>query len=87
MAAMRSMVRLRHRNGGAGDDDQLIDVGSGGPQEYVLSRLHGLHEALAAAQLPYLHPVAHQRTESLAAEFAPGAALQHRIAGIHIVEG
>ena len=79
-------VRLRHRDGGAGNDDQLVDVGGGGAEEYVLPRLHGLYKALAAAQLPYLHPVAHQRAESLAPEPAPGAALQHLIAGVHIVE-
>ena len=52
----------------------------------VAALLHRLHKALAVAQLPDLHPVAHQGAEALAAEFSPGAALERPAAGIHIVE-
>ena len=79
-------VRLCHRYGRRGQDHQLVDVGSGGAGKLVAALLHCLHKALAVTQLPDLHPVAHQGAEALAAEFAPGAALERPAAGIHIVE-
>ena len=79
-------IRFRHRNGSGGDDDQLVDIGGSRAEEHVLSRLHRLHEALAAAQFPYLHPVAYQRAESFAPELAAGAAPEHLASGVHVIE-
>ena len=79
-------IRLRHRDGGGGQDDQLIDIGGGGTGKHIAARLHSLHKALAPAQVADLDPVAHQRAHALPAELSAGAALQHLGSGIYIVE-
>ena len=79
-------VRLRHRDGGGSQDDQLIDIGGGGTGKHIAARLHSLHKALAHAQVADLDPVAHQRAHTLTAELSAGAALQHLGSGIYIVE-
>ena len=79
-------IRVRHRQGGGGDDHQLVDVGRRRAVEGVAAGLHRLHKALAAAQLPDLDPVPHQGRQPLPAELAPGPALQGLRPGVHIVK-
>ena len=79
-------VGIRHRDGGGGDDHQLIHIGGGGPLELAGAGLDGLDDPFSPAQLLDLHPVAHQGAHALLAELAPGAALDDPAAGIHIVE-
>ena len=79
-------IRLRHRDGGGGQDDQLIDIGGGGTGKHIAARFHSLHKAFAPAQVADLDPVAHQRAHALPAELSAGAALQRLGSGIYIVE-
>ena len=61
-------------------------LAAAGREKTLLPRLDRLHEALAAAQLPHLHPVAHQRAESFAPELAAGAAPEHLASGVDVIE-
>ena len=73
-----------HRPGG--DDHQLIDIGHRRPGKGIAPGQDLLHEALAAAQLPHLYPVADQWGDAFLPEFPPGPAGQQFGTGIDIIE-
>ena len=76
-----------YRNGLGCNDDQLVDVGHGGPGKLVFPGQDGVQSSLAVIHGREFHPVPHQRGNFLVAQLASSpAGGDGATAVVHIVE-